>query len=388
MSYARYIYPSEFCVQQDVIDSPWFKFTLEDEGYCLGVLAISTAYWDMTRGRKKLSPDYKLYFSKCLAALNKKLSGEGAGDTSTIALITGLCILAMTLGDHSSLKIHVEGLRIVVKHRGGIRTLGDMPLIMEKVQRADIELSLVSGTPAAFVSDAAKDEPILFLPAFPGVSFPSLATIERLHPGLAQAAQEVHVLTRYLAKLSEGQREKLRPSDFAYHITHSFTKVLALGSIGTSAFADPAAEVVHLTLAAILSVLTVQFGVPNEKRYDVLVTRLVTTVDGILAAGSALHTVIDPLLMNWVLHILPATILRDSEYDWVIPNMILVRDLVGLESWQGALEAAQAYPWVPDFHDKHIRRLWFSSRGSPLFDEATCISSQEECRLKFGLQLT
>src|SRR5688572_5631648 len=129
MSYGRYIYPAEFCYQQDVIDSPWFSFILVDEAYCYGTLAISIAYWDLARGRKKLSPEYKVYLAKCLSLLNQKLSDTRAGDTSTIALVTGLCILSMTLGDHSLLKIHVEGLRNIIKHRGGIRTLAiDDPL--------------------------------------------------------------------------------------------------------------------------------------------------------------------------------------------------------------------------------------------------------------------
>ncbi|KAK0383336.1 hypothetical protein NLU13_9249 [Sarocladium strictum] len=379
MSYGRYIYPAEFCHQQDVIDSPWFSFVLVDEAYCHGTLAISIACHDLARGRKKLSSEYKMYLAKCLSLLNQKLSGEGAGDTSTIALVTGLCVLSLTLGDLSLLKIHVGGLRNVIQHRGGIKSLAaENALVMEKAARADIEDALSTGCPAVFSREIANDERIQPMPSFPVAAFPSLHSLRARHAGLAHAAQEVHTLTQYLSMVAE-EGEKLRPWIFASHVTYAFSKVLALGAIGTSDLSDPVADIVHLALAAILSVLTVQIGIPNDKRYDVLLRRFVRAVDHFMAAGHSLHTLIDPLLMNWILHVLPATILQETaEHEWLRPKMVLVRDLLGLGTWQEAHAAAQAYPWITggSFHDKHIRRFWSAERRGVSVSEVSPSSSE------------
>lgn len=353
------MYPPEFCLPLSAIETPWFKYILEDEAYFYGTLAISTACWDIARGKKRLSPEYKAYFSKTLSLLNAKLSKpEQAKDTSTVALIVGLCILASTLGDFASLRVHIEGLRMVVQLRGGIHTLHETPVVMEKVQRADIEDALSNGSTPVFASQTIAER-LSALPSLSAAEFPSLESIRAIHPGLATAAQEIHLLTRYLGSVADGKR--LKPNDYHGHVTYTFSLLLALGPVGAAVFCDPVADLVHLTLAAMMSVLTVQFGIPNGNRYDLLNRRLTWAVDSIMATSPTLETVIDPYLMNWILHVLPASVMREDANPWLLPKLVFLRETIGFDTWNEAHIAAQEYPWVPGFHDKHILKLWQAS---------------------------
>jgi hypothetical protein len=66
--------------------------------------------------------------------------------------------------------------------------------------------------------------------------------------------------------------------------------------------------------------------------------------------------------------------------------MVVVRDLLGLETWQEAHAAAQAYPWVAKFHDKHIRRFWSSEGLSPFSEEDSLSPSETPSPRHYGLQ--
>lgn len=349
-------YPSEFCKRTTQIESPWFEYVLKDEAYLCGAVAFAVAFSDFASGRKKLSEEYGSYFGRCLSLLKDKLSSAQALETSCVAVVLGLCLLSAAVADFEAVPVHIQGLRKLVAFRGGVETLAEEPNLMEKVQRADLEDALLTGLPPAFPSTLRNVEPRFPILGFSDVRFPSLDSIRNIHTGLADAAQNIQVLTRYLQEVSDGA--KLMPGEYHWHITSNWGTLFELSPIAKSGLKHPVAEILHLALVSMMSFLNVHMGIPNPRRYDILTRRIIRVVNKIMAAGSSLSDRIDPMLMNWILHVILATLMRDTSHTWLIAKLKRVREINGFDNWQDAHASAKNYPWVPALHDKHIQAVF------------------------------
>ncbi|KAH8177500.1 fungal specific transcription factor domain-containing protein [Sarocladium implicatum] len=354
-------YPPEFCKRKGEIESPWLDMAFRDESYLFGTVAFASIFSDNASGRKKLSIESRHYLSQCMTLLNRKLSSNEAHDITCIAVILGLAMLACSVNDMEAFHVHVQGLRKLVIFRGGIMTLAHEPNLAEKVLRMDIEDALAMGLPPTFRATLLNVKSQAPIPGFEDVRFPSLDTIRSVHRDLADAAQDIQVLTRYLQKASEGP--KLSPGQYHTVIVWRWCALFALSPLDVSDFSNPVAETLYLTLAALLTFLCA----PNPRQYDILTRRVIYIVDKMMATGSSLPNHINPRLMNWVLHVILGSIMRGTSHAWLLPKMRQVREINGFRTWQDALASAKEYPWVPAVQDKHVQNVFTMSepRGGP-----------------------
>lgn len=188
--------------------------------------------------------------------------------------------------------------------------------------------------------------------------FPALDCIKDLHSSLADAAQDMTALTRYLDSL--GKDSRLGPDEYHDIVTSASCTVFAAGALGVPKFSNLIATAIHLALVALLTTLIAD-GTPYHIRsrigYDVLTNRTIKVVDQLLFDVDATREVTDLETVNWVLHVIAASVAWETEYPWVLSRMSLLRRKLDLLDREEALAAVRRYPWT-NLHDDNIRRMW------------------------------
>lgn len=126
------LYPAEWYFEFDYTGVCWFRWLLSDEAYLNSILFTVSAFQDLLERRTKgpmkgttwsssFSPQTQLYLRKTIALLQQKIenTAEQISDV-TAAVVVSLAMMAGASGDDEACEAHVEGLKKMVKMRGGL----------------------------------------------------------------------------------------------------------------------------------------------------------------------------------------------------------------------------------------------------------------------------
>lgn len=143
------MYPVEWCFLPDSQKSCWFEWLSESESYLYSVLLTVSCVQDMLRitqttdvgytsGRlppSLLSARSRYYMRNTITHLQQRLNDpETSSDDITVAIIIALANIADVMGEAEACRTHVDGLKKIVKLRGGIKAFDNTQLI-SKISR-------------------------------------------------------------------------------------------------------------------------------------------------------------------------------------------------------------------------------------------------------------
>ncbi|CAG8396439.1 unnamed protein product [Penicillium salamii] len=117
------LFPPQFCVKFNIIQSIWVNCILADEAYFHSTLAISASYVNFFQRRPAISSTTLHHICKAYALVNVKLSGEFCVSDSAIAAVVSLAIYQQIHHQPATGLVHLQGLCRMIELRGGIAKL-------------------------------------------------------------------------------------------------------------------------------------------------------------------------------------------------------------------------------------------------------------------------
>ncbi|KAH8650082.1 hypothetical protein BX600DRAFT_517300 [Xylariales sp. PMI_506] len=346
------LFPPEFCISGDPMRFAFVQLMFVDEAYFHCVLAIAASSIAIIRGNPIETPDILSHLSQSFNLVNQRLRGDEALSNSTLSVVIGLTIYECILGNQEKARVHFEGLRRIVKLRGGLHQLQDFELV-QKLCRIDIKFALHDGTPTLL----QWSEINRYIPHY--ISVGDDTTDLSLHEFSLQIPRKLQTLglnVNQLAKLCSTEASSLRLNGEAYHGTLLY---LAYHLIAYSPLAGPRPtsrieNSFHLGLLSFLTTLLYEFcRLPSL--YELLSNLLRVAIKetrGFESMGGSNQT-----LRLWMLLVGRASVLGKADDVWIEPDLREVIADLGLGNWQAAKTALHCFPWIGVVHDSDAQEL-------------------------------
>jgi hypothetical protein len=90
---------------------------------------------DYVTGKQNQSVEYRLHMVRAMRLINDKLSSTNAVADTNMAGVIALCLLSSVREQPLQTKIHFDGLCRMIKLRGGMDELANIPALIEKTRR-------------------------------------------------------------------------------------------------------------------------------------------------------------------------------------------------------------------------------------------------------------
>jgi hypothetical protein len=145
------LYPVEWCCEFDPQKVCWFRWLLEDAAYFNSVLFTVSAMQDIfiaggpqivpppSQARNLVvyfSPRTHMYLRRSMQLLRESIQDRAMqlADT-TAAVVVTLAMMAELVGDHDACRAHVQGLKQMVRMRGGLEAFKENRQMRTKICR-------------------------------------------------------------------------------------------------------------------------------------------------------------------------------------------------------------------------------------------------------------
>lgn len=99
------------------------------------MLAITAAMIDFFLAREEVSPAVLTHLSQTFTLVNQRLSSDEATSDTSLAVVVLLIIYEQLRRDEEKMQVHFEGLRRMVKLRGGLVALKHNCSLVQKICR-------------------------------------------------------------------------------------------------------------------------------------------------------------------------------------------------------------------------------------------------------------
>jgi hypothetical protein len=133
-SLKRSLYPLDLCTSIPDSEDYWFRWLLEDPAYLNSALFNVSIFHDIVARRNRkpsqveiasaqelFSPRSWRYLRRTINLLQERIENKSTQDKdSTAAVVVSLAMTAELVGDDKAFNIHVEGLKNIVRMRGGL----------------------------------------------------------------------------------------------------------------------------------------------------------------------------------------------------------------------------------------------------------------------------
>lgn len=143
------MYPVEWCFSPDSTQSCWFQWLFVDLAYYYSCLFVVSSLQDLYRAiqqpalvspssdeSKKFSQQTARYLWRTIELLQKRLENpESQLEDVTVATVVSLAMAADAAGDVEGTKAHVNGLKRMVRMRGGIKGMMSNRHVLTKICR-------------------------------------------------------------------------------------------------------------------------------------------------------------------------------------------------------------------------------------------------------------
>lgn len=149
MSIKETMYPVEWCFGVDGTQSCWFQWLFVDLAYYYSCLFVASSFKDLyeavspagtatpsTDLSKRLSGRTLRYLRLTIDLLQKRLGNPKEQlEDITIATVVSLAMVADIVGDVEATQAHVNGLKKIVRMRGGIKGVESNTALLAKICR-------------------------------------------------------------------------------------------------------------------------------------------------------------------------------------------------------------------------------------------------------------
>ncbi|KAH8666891.1 hypothetical protein BX600DRAFT_511780 [Xylariales sp. PMI_506] len=361
------LYPPRFCLSDNSMMSTWIQFVFQDEAYLHCSLAVVFSYTDYFIGHAHVSPRALSHLTKAYALVNKNLSAIEATSMMTIAAVTTLAMFQSIHHLHTVGMIHFEGLRKIIRGRGGMAKLGrENAALAQKPWRLDIELALQGGSPVCFIG---KDAPPCIFPASvllksgqaSKISKSGLHQIFECQPDqtiLGTIGIEIRSFSDFLNNI--GEDNKLAQLDFAQHVQYLLHRLLEFTPLLAWKNLMGKDKILYPTLVALMTTLLHEYG-RQQSQYDLLAQIMREELHEIVPLSIA-----EKEFVLWVTFVASISVLDSKDDEWLMAIVRIRCAELGLQTWEQVQAILYTFAWISPLHDNAGQMLY----------EAACRTNQ------------
>ncbi|EKJ76408.1 hypothetical protein FPSE_03407 [Fusarium pseudograminearum CS3096] len=346
------LYPAEWCVDSDYQKACWFHWLLEDPAYLHCVCFMVSAYQDLiaAQGRGKgwageCSTSTRNRLRHTIKLLQDRLQDpKKQMDDTTTATIISLATMADVMEDPQAFEAHSNGLRRIVKMRGGLEGYTHNRQLQIKLCRVDLGWSIRNGCKPEIYSGRPAWEPLLEAFGTVACSFeiqePSLNFMNIYYTWdwrLQNAFKDLRDFSALANKLSPGA-QKLEPEAFQEIMLSIQYRLLQLDF---SSHPDPLQEALRVGLLAYESTIFLQIQ-KTKLKSESFEIQFREAIQGIPVQGEAVANV-----KLWLLLIGAIMVFEGSE-EWLVQS---IRSLAGRQGWDEVRERVREVMWIDVIHD-------------------------------------
>ncbi|KAL3705745.1 hypothetical protein TMatcc_006754 [Talaromyces marneffei ATCC 18224] len=352
------------------------KMMFIDEAFFHCAIALSTTAIDCLAEQPNPSRDAIHHLCHTFRLVNKKLSESKHASMSTIATVLMLAQYERHQSEQYQGLVHLNGLQRLIGARGGALQLQkEMPIVMQKAFRVDLDFALYMGTTTTFnVSSVLTSRMIIFGTKIDHlenltanvVSLPGLSN--QLGIELHNALLEATALAGQLNDAVASSTSKVNLYTFNANIILLGYRIISISSLSQSHQLTRIENAIHLGLS--IFVTTFMNGLDRK------IPRM-PFMSELLRALIKFGLQDDHSILLWLLFLGNATVLDPSDHDWLAPMVAITALELGLHSWGEILKMLVGLPWVNTLYNRSGQSLWLKVStyyASPFAESATSSS--------------
>jgi hypothetical protein len=144
----------------------------------------------------------------------------------------------------------------------------------------------------------------------------------------------------------------LEPMDYSNTVCIRLHRLLHFAPLGQQRPIDPLDDMVHLCLVAIMTTLMPEYG-HNQAKHNLLselLRRALQRYAGVPGRNEE--------LLLWAIFVAHATVLDDSDTDWMTLLVHKACELLVLREWTELRLVFCQHAWICVFYDKSGKNLW------------------------------
>ncbi|KAH7322685.1 hypothetical protein B0I35DRAFT_185908 [Stachybotrys elegans] len=357
-SLKRSLYPLDLCTSIPDSEDYWFRWLLEDPAYLNSALFNVSIFHDIIARRslkpsqveianvhQLFSPRSWRYLRRTIKLLQERIEDKSTqAKDSTAAVVVSLAMTAELVGDDKAFNIHVEGLKNMVRMRGGLDTFPINSKMQIKICRVDLGWSIKTGAKPQLRRVEDLDWAPVCRPILKEHNLAHVATESTVQPLLSLLDEKLHnIFTDVrdfccLATFLRSNSRKLSPAVFQEIMVSMQYRLLLLDYNK-----DPRRR---LEEAIRLSLLTFQFTfyrlTPGIKGpYDLLSKQLREALQNV----DVLHPMLADLQL-WMFFI-GSMVVLDSSDPWIIETLA---ELIGNAEWPEVEHRLRGVVWIDAIH--------------------------------------
>ncbi|RSL80915.1 hypothetical protein CEP52_017303 [Fusarium oligoseptatum] len=334
------LYPVEWCFEPDRTKVCWFRWLLQDAAYLHSVLFMVSAFQDLfnmrtTKGRKSYENGWGISFSaetrsrlrEAIKQLQYKIDDkEKQVEDVTAAVVIQLAVMADAMEDVDAFEAHSNGLRNIVRLRGGLEAFNDNRQLQIKLCRVDLGWSIRNGCKPELYKGIPTWHPLL--ETIHGISAP--AHLQTTTTALLQ------MMDSWDYKIKSAFKD-LRDFFSLGQPTHPRSSKAGARNIPR----DYAIKAIRLGLLAYESTIFLQIqGV--KLKSDLFTSQLREAIEAIPVEGEAIANV-----KLWLL-LIGSMVIFDSKAPWLAQS---IQSLTGRQTWSQVRKRVKEVMWIDIIHD-------------------------------------
>ncbi|KAG5813779.1 hypothetical protein H9Q74_002189 [Fusarium xylarioides] len=364
------LYPAEWCFDPDREKVCWFRWLLEDPAYLHCICFMVSAFQDLINmqsllGRGKYDTGWGGEFSAStrnrlrhtIKLLQERLKDPAKQvEDATTATIISLAMMADAMEDVEAFEAHSNGLRRIVKMRGGLQGYTHNRQLQIKLCRVDLGWSIRNGCKPEIYDGKPAWEPLLEAFGTVACSFkiqePSLDFMKVYYTWDWRLQNTFKDLRDFsaLANRYSPSAKKLKPEAFQEIMLSIQYRLLQLDFSQDPA---PIQEALRIGLLAYESTIFLQIQ-GTKLKSDSFSRQLRDTIQATPVQGEATANI-----KLWLL-VVGSIIVFDSSEDWLVQS---INSLAGRQSWEEVRERVKEVMWIDVIHDVPGRKAFEAAQS-------------------------
>ncbi|KAF4448314.1 hypothetical protein F53441_8253 [Fusarium austroafricanum] len=364
------LYPAEWCFDSDREKVCWFRWLLEDPAYLHCICFMVSAFQDLVKMQSLLwrgnydsgwgegfSPATRNRLRHTIKLLQERLQDpkKQLEDTTTATIIS-LAMMADAMEDTQAFEAHSNGLRRIVKLRGGLQAYRHNRQLQIKLCRVDLGWSLRNGCKPEIYKDKPAWEPLFEAFGTVASSFdiqePSLNFMNVYYTWnwrLQNVFKDLRDFSALANRLSP-VAQKLKPEAFQEVMLSIQYRLLQLDF---SQDPSPIQEALRIGLLAYESTIFLQIQ-GTKLKSESFSRQFREAIQATPVQGEATANI-----KLWLL-LIGSIMVFDSTEDWLVQS---IYSLTGRQTWEEVRERVREVMWIDVVHDVSGRKAFEATQN-------------------------
>lgn len=302
----------------------------------------------------KATPTALSYQAKAYSIVNERLHGPEGLSNSTIWVITLLIHQEYLNQRFDIAALHAKGVERIVKMRGGLEKLEDNRALVLKLCKADIMLSLQTGSKPLYYRDQFPQLCWkLELNGLPLDTFSAADSIDSpIEAGLMGILRDIKSVC---VMFNENKLSyKTEVYDFMDIVLSFLYRLLRFRGIHEVPEGEAnITTIFHSTLLLFVMSTILQTDFRRAMKCDAAAQdaeKILRSLD--MSSSSDLEVKLWALVIgsNWFT--------ADGDTQWIVERIDIIKGKLGISSWKEARDVLGKFPWLSLLHDEPGKAIW------------------------------